>query len=93
LQNWRLPKSLIAGVKYHHHLAAAGEHAPLAACICLGNAISHTLEKPVFLPDKEDPDFEPALKIVNLTNDDLRNHWGHIRQKWDFVQTLCDLRR
>lgn len=93
MENWKLPPNLVGGVKYHHDLAHAGEHAPLAACICLGNALSYTLEKPVFMLDTANPDIEPALKIVGLNNDDLRNQWAGIRQKWEFVKTLCDLRK
>lgn len=93
MKNWKLPPNLVGGIRYHHDLAHAGEHAPLAACICLGNALSHTLEKPVFMLDANNVDIAPALKIVNLTNDDLRNQWAGIRQKWEFVKTLCDLRK
>lgn len=93
LQNWRLPKPLVGGVKYHHNLPAAGDYAPLAACICLGNALSHTLEKPVFMFDAENPETKEALKIVKLTPENLRTQWGSIREKWKFVQTLCDLHK
>src|SRR5580658_434663 len=61
LQNWKLPKPLVAGIKYHHNLAAAGEYAPLAAGICLGNVLSHTLEKPVFMMDASHPETQQAL--------------------------------
>jgi len=93
LENWKLPKPLVAGVKYHHSLSAAGENAPLAACICLGNALSHTLEKPEFVLDSTNTDIQPALQIAKLTPKDLGTQWNRIRGKWDFVQTLCELRK
>jgi len=93
LDNWKLPKPLVAGVKYHHHPSAAGEYAPLAACICLGNALSRSLEKPAFELDAANPEIEPALKIVKLHADDLGKQWQRIRDKWEFVQTLYELRK
>jgi putative nucleotidyltransferase with HDIG domain len=93
LESWKLPKPLVAGVKYHHKPSAAGEHARLAACISLGNALSRTLENPKFEVDKTNPEIEPALKVAKLTVDDLDKQWHRIRDKWEFVQTLYDLRK
>jgi putative nucleotidyltransferase with HDIG domain len=93
LESWKLPKPLVAGVKYHHHASDAGENAPLAACICLGNALSRTLEKPAFEMETANPEIAPALKIVGLTTDDLGKQWDRIRDKWEFVQTLYELRK
>lgn len=92
LGKWRLPPPIVAGVMYHHNLSGAGENAPLAACICLGNALSHTLQKPEFTMESSNRDIQAALTIANLTTNDLRDQWVAIRKKWDFVQTLCDLR-
>jgi putative nucleotidyltransferase with HDIG domain len=91
LENWKLPESVVGGVKFHHHPSDAGENAPLAASVCLGNALSHFLEKPVFGLDPDKPEIEMALVIVNLTTDDLKAQWDAIRGKWKFVQMLCDL--
>lgn len=93
LENWKLPKSLVAGVKYHHHPAVAGDDARLAACICLGNALARTLERETFEMDATNPEIETALKIANLSASDLGKQWGRIRDKWEFVQTLYELRK
>lgn len=93
MEKWKLPKSLVTAVKYHHDPAAAGEYAALAACIGLGDALSHTFEKSTFVLDLKDPQVQPALKIVNVTEDDLQKSWEEIRQKWEFVQALCNLRK
>jgi putative nucleotidyltransferase with HDIG domain len=93
LERWKLPKSIVAGVKFHHTLSAAGEYAPVAACICLGNALSRAAEQPAFALDTANPDLVPALRLVNLTADDLDNQWRRIRQNWEFVQRLCELRK
>lgn len=93
LENWRIPRVLIAGVKYHHHLSRGGQDAPLAACVCLGNALSHTFDKPEFVLDLTNPELEPAMKIVQLTPDDLAKQWKRIRKNWEFVETLCELRK
>jgi hypothetical protein len=33
------------------------------------------------------------LQLVDLDVTDLDNQWNHIRQNWEFVQRLCDLRK
>ena len=93
LETWKLPKPIIEGVKHHHHPAAAGENAHLAACICLGNALSRSLDTPAFALDPANPEIAPALKIVKLTPDDLGKQWHRIREKWEFVQVLYALRK
>jgi len=93
LQNWKLPEPIVAAVKYHHHPADAGPQTRLAASVCLGNALSHFLEQPVFGLDGTSAEVEPALKIANLTTGDLESQWDAIREKWQFVQSLCDLRK
>lgn len=93
LENWKLPPALVAGVKFHHNLTSARENAALASCICLGNALSHTFEKPKFELGPGNYDVPTALKITNLTTKDVQNEWEAIRGKWEFVQTVCDLRK
>lgn len=93
LENWKLPKPLILGVKFHHQPSSAGEYAPLAACVCLGNALSRTLGRPRFDPDPACPETGPALEIVKLNMEDLEAQWTQIQKKWSFVQSLCDLRK
>ncbi len=92
LENWKLPKMLVDSVKYHHNFSAAGENAPLAACVCLGNALSRTFDNSQFVLDPDNPEIEPALKMMNLTAADLAKQWGRIRKKWEFVQILYELR-
>lgn len=93
LQRWKLPPAIVAAVRYHHDLSAAGENAPFAACICLGDALSRTLELPAFSLDETIPDIQQALQVVNLTVADLNNQWNRIRKNWEFVQNLFDLRK
>lgn len=92
LANWQLPKQLVEAIKFHHQPAGAGEQAKLAACICLGNALSHSLEKPTFALDKPASEIQPALVITGLTEDDIGKQWNRIRQKWEFVEALYSLR-
>ena len=91
LEKWKLPEPIIAAVKFHHHPSDAGENAPLAASVCLGNALSHYLDQPVFGLDPANIEIEPALGIVKLSTYDLKDQWDAIRAKWKFVQMLCDL--
>jgi putative nucleotidyltransferase with HDIG domain len=92
LENWKLPKSLVVSVKYHHHPAAAAEYKPLAACICLGTAMAHAYEDQTLEVNPADPQIAASLKITGRAPNDLRTQWTLIQEKWEFVQTLCDLR-
>jgi putative nucleotidyltransferase with HDIG domain len=93
LQNWRLPKPLVAAVKYHHVPAAAEGNAQLAACVCLGNAMAIAYENQTLALDSADPEIALALKITKLNINDLRTQWTHIQEKWEFVETLCKLQQ
>jgi putative nucleotidyltransferase with HDIG domain len=93
LERWNLPPAIVAGVKFHHHFYAAGEYAPLAACVCLGNVLSRALDQSIFTLDLANPDLQPALQRVNLTTDDLCHEWQRLRKNWEFVQKLCELRK
>ena len=92
LERWKLPAPIVAAVRFHHHPSAAGENAPLAACIFLGNILSRTLDQPSFALDPASPGLQPALQLVNLAMTDLDAQRNHIRQKWAFVQKLCEMR-
>jgi len=93
LEQWKLPAPIVNSVRFHHRPSAAGEGAPLAACVCLGNILSRALEQPSFALNLANPDLQPALQLVDLDVTDLDNQWNHIRQNWEFVQRLCDLRK
>ena len=92
LENWRLPGSLVAAVKCHHHPSAAGEYARLAACVSVGNALSRSLEKAKFDLEPETPDVPVSLTILGLAPEELEGHWNRIRENWQFVQTLHGLK-
>jgi putative nucleotidyltransferase with HDIG domain len=91
LENWKLPKPLALGVKYHHHPAAG--QSPLAACTCLGNAVAHAFEDRTMTLEPIKPEVGQALKILDLTVNDLRSQWNHIQEKWEFVEILCQLHK
>jgi putative nucleotidyltransferase with HDIG domain len=93
LEKWKLPAPLVSAVKYHHHAPNAGENKSLAACVCLGNAMAHAFEDQTLALDANNPEIEPALKIVGLNVNDLRTQWNLIQEKWEFVQALCELQK
>ena len=93
LENWKLPKPLVAAVKYHHQPDEASENAPLAASVCLGNALARTFDDAAFVWNPGNPEVNLALKMTRLTPNDLAEQWSRIRQKWEFVQLLYDLRK
>ena len=93
LERWKLPAPIVVAVRFNHRPSAAGESAPLAACVCLGNILSRALEQPSFTLDPAIPGLQPALQLVSLTVTDLDDQLNRIRQNWEFVQTLCELRK
>ena len=93
LQRWKLPAAIVMAVRFHHQPAAAAESSRLAACICLGNILSRALDQPSFTLDPAIPGLQPALQLVNLTDTDLVDQLNRIRQNWEFVQQLCNLRK
>ena len=93
LERWKLPAAIVVAVRFHHQPAAAGESAALAACIYLGNTLSRALEQPSFTLDPATPGLQPALRLVHLAVADLDIQWNRIRQNWEFVQNLCELRK
>ncbi len=92
LERWKIPAAIVAAVRFHHRPADAGENAPLAACVCLGNILSRALEQPSFAAVPADSELQPALQLLNLAAADLEVQWKRIRQNWEFVQQLCELR-
>jgi len=93
LERWKLPAAIVVAVRFHHQPSAAGESAPLAACVCLGNLLSRAMDQPTFILDQANPDLHSSLKLVNLTATDLDDQLNRIRQNWEFVQQLCELRK
>jgi putative nucleotidyltransferase with HDIG domain len=93
LENWKLPKPLVAAVKYHHLPAAADGNARLAACVCLGNAMAHAYENQTLAVDPANPEIASSLKITQLNINDIRTQWTQIQEKWQFVETLCALQK
>jgi putative nucleotidyltransferase with HDIG domain len=91
LENWKLPKPLALGVKYHHHPAMG--KSPLAACTCLGNAIAHAFEDRTMTLEPVKPEVDQAMKITCLTINNLRGQWNLIQEKWEFVEMLCQLHK
>ena len=93
LERWKLPAAIFVAVRFHHQPSAAGESAPHSACIRLGNILSRALDQPSFILDPANPGLQSALQLVNLTATDLDDQLNHIRQNWEFVQQLCNLRK
>ena len=43
MARWKFPASLVAGVWFHHHPAAAEPHHKLASCVYLGNMVAYVM--------------------------------------------------
>ncbi len=51
------------------------------------------LKRLAFTLEPVKPEVEQALKILDLTVNDLRSQWNHIQEKWEFVEMLCQLHK
>jgi putative nucleotidyltransferase with HDIG domain len=89
LENWKLPKPLVNAVKYHHHPSVVKSQ--LAGCVCLGNAIAFAFEDRTMTLEPVKPEVGEAMKVTDLTVNDLRTQWNLIQEKWEFVEMLCRL--
>jgi putative nucleotidyltransferase with HDIG domain len=72
LERWKLPAQLAVAVRYHHEPKAAQGFERIAACVTLGNLISHSEEYPKVL---ERDEFKEALALLDLSVDHM-NRWA-----------------
>jgi hypothetical protein len=54
--------------------------------------MAHAYEDQTLEVNPADPQIAGSLKITGRAPNDLRTQWTLIQEKWEFVQTLCDLR-
>ena len=93
LEQWKFSPDFIASVRFHHDCTAAGDHARLAACVEVANALAHSLED---LKPEEEPQevvIPEALGVLGLSIKDLSAHQEAILQSWESVEKMCRLSR
>ena len=72
LERWKLPAQLAVAVRHHHDPKSAQGLARIAACVALGNLISHSELHPQIL---ERPEFKESLDLLGLSKGELK-HWA-----------------
>ena len=89
LQRWNFSHHLIKAVQFHHQPAAAGEDAPLAACVSLGDAVASGTAG--HAPGQITSEAAPAMEILRLTVNHLPRYADRIRENLEYVEAMCRL--
>ena len=92
LETWKLPSLLVESVCFHHRPVSAGPAKKTAACICVGNALSHRFENPAGAPKLMPPELETAMGLLGITETHLDSYQSQLQENWEFVNTLIQLR-
>ena len=92
MENWRLPGSLVQGVRYHHYPSKAGSEKKHSACVCAGNALSHLFEHPADGLNLDDQELQHALKVLGITQRHMENYDEQLQENWSFVKALLAMR-
>ena len=71
LEQWKLPPQIITAVRFHHQPNQPGGLEPVAACVNLGNFITHGQDHPKIL---ECPEFTATLEGLGLSVQNM-NRW------------------
>ena len=88
LERWKLPAQLAVAVRHHHQPKAARGFERLAACVSLGNSISHSEEHPQIL---ERAEFKETLALLNLSADHLKRWSERLRDHQGIVSGMSHL--
>ena len=88
LERWKLPVQLSVAVRYHHAPKSAQGFARIAACVALGNFVSHSQEHPKII---ERAEFKEALDILNLSPDHLPRWSERLRDHQSLVSGMSRL--
>ena len=88
LERWKLPAQLAEAVRYHHEPKAAQGFKRIAACVTLGNLISHSEAQPSVL---EHAEFEDSLALLNLSADHLERWRDRLRDHQTLISGMSRL--
>ena len=87
LERWKLPMGIIVAARHHHDPGQAQEFQRIAACVALGNLITHGPEQPQVF---ERPEFKEHLALLGLSPDHLKRWSERLR---DHQQLLSGMSR
>jgi putative nucleotidyltransferase with HDIG domain len=89
LERWKLPAELVAGVRFHHEPATAPKDMQrIAACVCVGNALVHSQQRPESL---DEPEFKTALELLHLAPDNVKDWQQSLREYEDLIETMSKM--
>jgi len=85
LERWKLPAQLALAVRHHHAPKAAQGFERIAACVALGNLVSHRAAHPQIV---ERAEFQEALALLNLSADLLPRWAERLRDHQSLVSGM-----
>jgi putative nucleotidyltransferase with HDIG domain len=88
LEKWRLPLQLSYSVRHHHHPQAAGRYEKLAACVALGDLVTHSAEHPKVI---ESAEFTGAMSILKLDASHLKRWHRQFDESGDLIAGMSKL--
>jgi len=88
LEKWKLPAQLALGVRHHHDPAGAQGFATIAACVSLGNCVTHSELHPKIL---ESDEFKAALALLQLDNSDCKRWQEKFRNSRELIESMSKL--
>jgi putative nucleotidyltransferase with HDIG domain len=88
LDQWKLPTPIVAAVRHHHEPKAAAEYDQVAACVCLGNLVTHSQDRPRLL---EQPEFKQLMEHLNLPLESLKRWRERMRDHESLVSGMSRL--
>lgn len=88
LERWKLPPQLAIAVRHHHEPKAAQGFESIAACVALGNIVTHGDEHPDVL--KSDV-FQATMEMLDLSPDHLKRWAERLRDHQSLVSGMSRL--
>lgn len=88
LERWKLPAQIVFSVRHHHQPKAAQGFERIAACVCLGNLVSHSQQQPQIV---ERDEFKAALDLLDLSADNLKRWSERLRDHQGLVSGMSRL--
>jgi putative nucleotidyltransferase with HDIG domain len=88
LERWKLPEELGKAVRYHHEPKEAKGFERMAACVTVGNLITHGQDRPQIL---ERAELKENLELLGLSKDNLRRWSERLRDHQSLVSGMSRL--
>jgi len=89
LERWKLPTSLTEAVRYHHAPASTPGLERTAACVALGNLLSHGQDDPEIL---RGDDFKGSMALLGTTDEHLNRWHERMRDHQALITSMSRLR-